>query len=90
MIPASDILWPLASSPERARWAVKAVERYLHMARVTMTQPAVLPRPRAAFPAQALDLTQRLSEGVEHRVDCGRPWRGRTSSLDRLEGKLRS
>jgi hypothetical protein len=26
---ADGVLWPLASSPERARWAAQAVERYL-------------------------------------------------------------
>ena len=63
MIPASDILWPLASSPERARWAVKAVERYLHMARSIMTHVAAWAGPEAPFPQQALDLAQPLYEG---------------------------
>jgi hypothetical protein len=36
MIPASDVLWPLASRPERGRWAAQAVERDLHMARIIL------------------------------------------------------
>jgi hypothetical protein len=60
MRPTDDVPWPLASSPERARWATQAVERYLHMARIIMSRAATWPGPEVAFPPQALDLAQQL------------------------------
>jgi hypothetical protein len=68
------MIWPLASSPERARWAAKAVERYLHMTRSILTRAAAWPARQAAIPAQALDLARRLYDAIEHWVDeLGRP-----------------
>jgi len=70
--PAS--LWPLASSPERARWAAQAVERYLHMVRIIMSRAAGWLAPEAPFPPQALDLARPLYDAIARRVDeLGRP-----------------
>ena len=64
---ADELLWPIASSSERAFWATQAVERYLHMTRSILTRAAAGPARQAAIPAQALDLargpTRRSSAG---------------------------
>ena len=74
MAPADGALWPLASSPERARWAAQAVERYLHMARIIMSRAAAWPGPEAPFSPQVLELAQQLYDAIERRVDeLGRP-----------------
>jgi hypothetical protein len=74
MAPADEARWPLASSPERARWAAQAVERYLHMARMIMTRAAAWPAGQGPFSAQALDLARQLCDAIERRVDeLGRP-----------------
>ena len=71
---ANNVLWPLASSPDRARWAALAVERYLRIALIIMARAATWPAPEAPFPPQALDLARQLGEVVERQVDVlGRP-----------------
>jgi hypothetical protein len=65
---ADEVLSPLASSPERARWAAQAVERYLHMARIIMTRAAAWPATEAPFPPQALDLSRQLYETIGRRT----------------------
>lgn len=50
---APSSLWPLASSPERARWAAQAIERYRHMAPIIMSRAAAWPAPTAPFLPQA-------------------------------------
>jgi hypothetical protein len=57
------IIWPLATSAERARWAAQAVERYLHMPRTIMTGVAAWPAGERPFPARALDLARQLYDG---------------------------
>jgi hypothetical protein len=59
---ANELLWPTASSPERARWATQAVERHRHMARLIRTRAAARPAGEAPFPAQALDRARRTDE----------------------------
>jgi hypothetical protein len=67
------MMWPLASSPERARWATHAVERYRHMARIIMTRAAAGPEPETPFLPPALNLAW-LSAAIQRRVDeLGRP-----------------
>ena len=71
---ADELLWSIASSPERARWAAQTVERHLHMVRTITTRAAAWPTRQAAIPAQALDLARRLYDAIEHWVDeLGRP-----------------
>jgi hypothetical protein len=67
-------MWPLASRPERARWATQAAERYLHLARIIMTRAAAWPVAEAPFPAHTLNLAEQLYEAIARRVDqLGRP-----------------
>ena len=74
MEPADRVMWPLATSPERARWAAQAVERYLHMPRTIMTRVAAWSAGERPFPAQALDLARQLYDGIVRRGDePGRP-----------------
>jgi hypothetical protein len=61
-------MWPLATSPERTRWAAQAVERYLHMARIIMTRVAPAPKRETPFLPQALDLACP-SAAIQRRVD---------------------
>ena len=71
---ADEVLWPFASSPERARWATQAVERYLHVARIIMSCAATWPGPETPFPPQALDLARQFYDAIERRGDeLGRP-----------------
>ena len=74
---ADEILWPLASSPEMARWAAQAVERHnRHMALIIMSRAATWPGREAPFPPQALGLARHLYEATARRLDAlGRPSR---------------
>jgi hypothetical protein len=62
-------MWPLVSSPARARWAAQAVERYLHMVRIVMTRVAAWPAAERPFPAQARDLARQLYDAIVRRLD---------------------
>lgn len=64
------VLWPLASSPERARWAAQAVERYLHMAQIIMSRAAAWPGPEATFLPQVLGLAQQLYAAIARLVNA--------------------
>lgn len=69
---APSSVWPLATGPERARWAAQAVERYRHMAWIIMTHAAAWPAPKDPFPPQALDLARRLYEAIDRPRDIGK------------------
>ena len=43
MDPADAALWPLATGPDRTRWAAQAVELYLRLVRILITRAATWP-----------------------------------------------
>jgi len=69
---ADDVLWPLAASPERARWAAQATERYLVL--IIMARAETWPAGETPFPPEALGLAQQLYEAIARQLDVlGRP-----------------
>lgn len=43
MEPTDAALWPLATGPDRTRWAAQALELYLRLVRIIITRAATPP-----------------------------------------------
>lgn len=54
---ADGVLWPLATGPDRARWAAHALELYLRLARLILTRATSWPAAEQPVAAEALART---------------------------------
>jgi hypothetical protein len=67
---ADGVLWPLATDPDRPRWAAQACELYLHLARLIIARAAAWPGAGHPLAAEALAHVEPLYEAIARRVDA--------------------